>query len=63
MLHVTVDLYRCRSELLSDETFLRQTLSDLPDRIGMRKVSSVELCYIGVPTFLPPKIPAKDLWG
>jgi S-adenosylmethionine decarboxylase len=46
MLHVTVDLYRCRSELLSDETFLRRILEDLPDRIGMRKVSSVELRYI-----------------
>ena len=46
MQHVTLDLYRCRPEPLSNEIFLRQVLEELPDRIGMRKVSSVELRYI-----------------
>ncbi len=46
MLHIILDLYRCRSELLSNETFLRQVLEEYPERIGMRKVGPVELRYI-----------------
>jgi S-adenosylmethionine decarboxylase len=46
MLHVMVDLYGCNPELLENEAYLRQVLDDYPARIGMEKVSPVQLSYI-----------------
>ncbi|HCF87644.1 MAG TPA: adenosylmethionine decarboxylase [Ktedonobacter sp.] len=43
MLHVMLDLYGCNAELLADEALLRQVLNEYPTRIGMVKVSPVEL--------------------
>jgi S-adenosylmethionine decarboxylase len=43
MLHVMLDLYGCNAELLADEALLRQVLDEYPTRIGMVKVSPVEL--------------------
>jgi S-adenosylmethionine decarboxylase len=46
MRHVMLDLYGCDPGLLADEAHLRQVLDEYPTRIGMEKVSSVELRYI-----------------
>lgn len=46
MLHVMLDLYGCNPELLADEAHLRRVLDEYPIRIGMEKVSPVELRYI-----------------
>lgn len=46
MRHVMLDLYGCDSGLLGDEAHLRRVLDEYPARIGMEKVSSVELRYI-----------------
>lgn len=46
MLHVTLDLYGCKPELLADEAFLRDILEEYPDRIKMVKVGPAELRYI-----------------
>ena len=43
MLHVMLDLYGCNAELLADEALLRHVLNEYPTRIGMVKVSPVEL--------------------
>lgn len=43
MQHVMLDLYECNPELLASESFLRQVLNEYPFRIGMQKVSPVEL--------------------
>lgn len=46
MQHVMIDLYGCNPELLANEVFLRKVLDDYPERIGMEKVSPVDLRYI-----------------
>lgn len=46
MLHVTLDLYGCKAELLADEAFLRGVLEEYPERINMVKVGPAELRYI-----------------
>ncbi|HEU0000372.1 MAG TPA: S-adenosylmethionine decarboxylase [Ktedonobacteraceae bacterium] len=43
MRHVMLDLYGCDPHLLADEAHLRRVLDEYPARIGMEKVSSVEL--------------------
>jgi S-adenosylmethionine decarboxylase len=43
MRHVMLDLYGCDPYLLADEAHLRRTLDEYPARIGMEKVSTVEL--------------------
>lgn len=46
MRHVLLDLYGCDPGLLADEAHLRRVLDEYPGRIGMEKVSPVELRYI-----------------
>lgn len=46
MRHVMLDLYGCDPRLLTDEAHLRRVLDEYPTRIGMEKVSPVELRYI-----------------
>jgi S-adenosylmethionine decarboxylase len=46
MRHVMLDLYGCDPRLLADEAHLRRALDEYPARIGMEKVSPVELRYI-----------------
>ena len=46
MRHVMLDLYGCDARLLADEAHLRRVLDEYPERIGMEKVSPVELRYI-----------------
>jgi S-adenosylmethionine decarboxylase len=46
MRHVMLDLYGCDPRLLADEAYLRRVLDEYPARIGMEKVSPVELRYI-----------------
>jgi S-adenosylmethionine decarboxylase len=46
MRHVMLDLYGCDPRLLADEAHLRLALDEYPARIGMEKVSLVELRYI-----------------
>ena len=46
MRHVMLDLYGCNPNLLADEAHLRRVLDEYPARIGMEKVSPVELRYI-----------------
>src|SRR5437868_7460074 len=46
MRHVMLDLYGCDPGLPADEAHLRRVLDEYPARIGMEKVSSVELRYI-----------------
>ena len=46
MRHVMLDLYGCDARLLADEAHLRRVLDEYPERIGMMKVSPVELRYI-----------------
>jgi S-adenosylmethionine decarboxylase len=41
-----LDLYGCDARLLADEAHLRRVLDEYPERIGMVKVSPVELRYI-----------------
>ncbi|TMD44438.1 MAG: S-adenosylmethionine decarboxylase proenzyme [Chloroflexi bacterium] len=43
MRHVMLDLYGCNPDLLADEAHLRRVLDEYPARIGMEKVSPVEL--------------------
>ena len=43
MRHVMLDLYGCDPHLLADEAHLRRVLDEYPARIGMEKVSPVEL--------------------
>jgi S-adenosylmethionine decarboxylase len=43
MIHVMLDLYGCNPHLLANEALLRQVLDQYPTRIGMEKVSPVEL--------------------
>ena len=46
MRHVMLDLYGCDARLLANEAHLRRVLDEYPERIGMEKVSPVELRYI-----------------
>ena len=46
MRHVMLDLYGCDPILLANEAHLRRALEEYPARIGMEKVSPVELRYI-----------------
>ena len=46
MRHVLLDLYGCDPALLADEAHLRRTLDEYPARIGMQKVSPIELRFI-----------------
>lgn len=46
MLHVTLDLYGCKPELLADRTFLLGVLEEYPERINMVKIGPAELRYI-----------------
>src|SRR6266700_3927486 len=43
MRHVMLDLYGCEPRLLANEAHLRRVLDEYPARIGMEKVSPVEL--------------------
>ena len=43
MIHVMLDLYGCNPDLLANEALLRQVLDEYPTRIGMEKVSPVDL--------------------
>ena len=43
MIHVMLDLYGCKPQLLANEALLRRVLDEYPTRIGMEKVSPVEL--------------------
>ena len=43
MIHVMLDLFGCNPKLLANETLLRRVLDEYPTRIGMEKVSPVEL--------------------
>ena len=43
MKHVMLDLYGCNAKLLANEALLRQVLDEYPARIGMEKVSPIEL--------------------
>src|SRR5438270_3150262 len=43
MLHVMLDLYGCNAKLLANEALLRRVLDEYPARIGMEKVSPIEL--------------------
>jgi S-adenosylmethionine decarboxylase len=43
MIHVMLDLYGCNPDLLANEALLRQVLDEYPTRIGMERVSPVEL--------------------
>ena len=43
MRHVMLDLYGCDPHLLADGAHLRRVLDEYPARIGMEKVSPVEL--------------------
>src|ERR1700692_2230185 len=46
MRHVMLDLYGCDPRLLAEEAHLWRWLAEYPARIGMEKVSPVELRYI-----------------
>jgi len=43
MIHVMIDLFGCNPNLLANEALLRRVLDEYPTRIGMEKVSPVEL--------------------
>ena len=43
MIHVMIDLFGCNPKVLANEALLRQVLDEYPTRIGMEKVSPVEL--------------------
>lgn len=43
MIHVMIDLFGCNPKLLANEALLRRVLDEYPTRIGMEKVSPVEL--------------------
>ncbi len=43
MKHVMLDLYGCNAKLLANEALLRRVLDEYPARIGMEKVSPIEL--------------------
>ena len=43
MIHVMLDLFGCNPKLLANEALLRRVLDEYPTRIGMEKVSSIEL--------------------
>ncbi|MEM7825436.1 MAG: adenosylmethionine decarboxylase [Candidatus Aenigmatarchaeota archaeon] len=41
--HLTLDLYGCKEEKLFDLNFIYKILDELPNLIGMRKISSPQL--------------------
>ncbi|TME08427.1 MAG: S-adenosylmethionine decarboxylase proenzyme [Chloroflexi bacterium] len=43
MIHVMIDLFGCNPKVLANEALLRRVLDEYPTRIGMEKVSPVEL--------------------
>ena len=43
MIHVMLDLFGCNPKVLANEALLRRVLDEYPTRIGMEKVSPVEL--------------------
>jgi len=43
--HLTLDLYECNEKLLSNLDFITQVLEELPDLIGMRKISKPFVFY------------------
>lgn len=43
--HLTVDLYGCSKEKLSSTEFVRQILDELPDHIGMHKISEPSVMW------------------
>ena len=49
-LHLTLDFYGCNKENLSNSEFIYQTLNELPDLIGMKKLTKPSLTiYEGNP--------------
>jgi len=45
--HLTLDIYGCNSEKLSDEKFIYNLLDELPNLIGMHKISKPNVTYFG----------------
>ncbi len=43
LVHLMLELYGCKRELLTDEPLIRRTLDEYPARVGMEKVSPVHL--------------------
>ena len=43
LVHLMLELYGCKRELLTDEPLIRRALDEYPGRIGMEKVSPVHL--------------------
>lgn len=43
LVHLMLELYNCKRELLSDEPLLRRVLDEYPGRVEMEKVSPVHL--------------------
>ncbi|GCE03582.1 S-adenosylmethionine decarboxylase family protein [Dictyobacter aurantiacus] len=43
LVHLMLELYNIDRNILSDEALLRRTLSELPERVAMEKVSPVHL--------------------
>jgi S-adenosylmethionine decarboxylase len=49
-LHLTLDLYSCNRKKLIDKKFILEMLEELPDLIGMRKISEPQIIeYPGNP--------------
>ncbi|MCS7106258.1 MAG: adenosylmethionine decarboxylase [Candidatus Aenigmarchaeota archaeon] len=49
--HLTLDLYGCKEEKLSDLNFVYKILDELPEVIGMRKISNPQvILHKGNPT-------------
>lgn len=46
LVHLMLELYGCDRQLLSDEPLIRRVLDEYPGRIGMEKVSPVQLAQI-----------------
>jgi S-adenosylmethionine decarboxylase len=49
LVHLMLELYGCRRELLTSEPLLRRVLDEFPARVGMEKVSPVHLYDIETP--------------
>jgi S-adenosylmethionine decarboxylase len=43
LVHLMLELYNCKREILSNEPLVRRVLDEYPERIGMEKVSPVHL--------------------
>ncbi len=46
LVHLMLELYGCDRQLLSDEPLIRRVLDEYPGRVGMEKVSPVQLSQI-----------------